>query len=132
MTRQMKQFQDALPPNSQTKLVSLTTDPDFDTPPVLIAYAKQFGADTNRWMFLTGKKEEIAKLAVESLMQTAVEKKPEERESPNDLFIHSTRFAIVDQRARLRGVFETTGEDIDPQKTKSQILAAARRLEREP
>jgi len=32
----------------------------------------------------------------------------------------------------LRGVFETTGEGIDPAQVKEQILAAIRRLEREP
>src|SRR5882724_3085730 len=58
MTRQMKQRQDSLPPRSQAKLVSLTTNPDFDTPRVLKAYAERFGADPNRWMFLTGAKKE--------------------------------------------------------------------------
>ncbi len=132
MTRQMKELQDALPPRSQAKLVSLTTYPEYATPPILKAYAERFGADPNRWMFLTGTKKEIAKLAIESLKLTAIEKKPEERESPNDLFIHSTIFVIVDKRAQLRGVFETTGDDIDPQKVKGKILAAIRRLEREP
>src|ERR1035437_4345469 len=50
MTRQMKELQNALPPESQIKLVTLTTDADFDTPPVLKAYAERFGADPNRWM----------------------------------------------------------------------------------
>ena len=131
MTRQMKELQDALPPRSQAKLVSLTTYPEYDTPPILKAYAERFGADPNRWMFLTGTKKEIAKLAIESLKLTAIEKKPEERESPNDLFIHSTIFVIVDKRAQLRGVFETTGDDIDPQKVKTEILSGIRRLERE-
>ena len=33
MTAQMKSLQDALPPASRAKLVTLTTDPDYDTPP---------------------------------------------------------------------------------------------------
>jgi protein SCO1/2 len=132
MTRQMKELQDALPPASQAKLVTLTTDPDFDTPPVLRAYAERFRADTNRWMFLTGTKQEIGKLAIDSLKLTAIEKKPEERESPQDLFVHSTIFVIADKQGQLRGVFETTGEGIDPQHVKEQILAAVSRLEGEP
>jgi protein SCO1/2 len=132
MTRQMKEIQDALPSGSGAQLVTLTTDPDFDTPPVLKAYAERFQADTNRWMLLTGAKGEIAKLAIDSLKLTAIEKKPEERESPQDLFVHSTIFVIADKQGQLRGVFETTGEGIDPQKVKEQILAAVRRLEREP
>ena len=131
MTRQMKELQEALPPTSQAKLVTLTTDADFDTPPVLKAYAERFQADTNRWTFLTGTKQDIAKLAIDSLKLTAIEKKPEERESPQDLFVHSTIFVVADKQARLRGVFETTGEGIEPQAVKEQILAAVRRLERE-
>jgi protein SCO1/2 len=132
MTRQMKELQEALPPASQAKLVTLTTDADFDTAPVLKAYAERFQADTNRWMFLTGPKRAIANLAIDSLKLTAIEKKPEERESPQDLFVHSTIFVLADKQARLRGVFETTGEGIDPQKVKSEILAAVSQLEREP
>jgi cytochrome oxidase Cu insertion factor (SCO1/SenC/PrrC family) len=132
MTRQMKQLQDALSPNSGTKLVTLTTDPAYDTPEILKSYAeKRATADPNRWMFLTGDKKQIASLATDSLKLVAMEKEPDKRETPNDLFIHSTIFVIVDKHAQLRGVFETTGDDVDPQKTKTQILAAARRLERE-
>jgi protein SCO1/2 len=131
MTRQMKELQEALPAASQATLVSLTSDPAYDTSPVLKAWADRFGADPNRWLFLTGAKAEIAKLAIDSLKLTAIEKKPEEREAPEDLFIHSTIFVVVDKQARLRGVFETTGEGVDPQKAKAQILAAVRQLEQE-
>ncbi len=131
MTQQMKSLQDSLPSTSQARLVTLTTDPDFDTPPVMKAYAERFGANPERWMFLTGTKEEIAALAIDSLKLTAIEKKPEERTDPADLFIHSTIFVVVDKRARLRGVFETTGEGVDPARVRSEILAAVRQLERE-
>ncbi|HYG36753.1 MAG TPA: SCO family protein [Clostridia bacterium] len=131
MTRQMKELQAALPANSQTKLVSLTTDPEFDTPSVLKAYADRFGVDPSRWHFLTGSKAQIAKLAVDSLKLTAIEKQPEQREDPADLFIHSTIFVLIDKQGRLRGVYETTGEGVDPQSVRADILAAIKRLERE-
>lgn len=132
MTRQMKELQDALPAASKTRLVTLTTDPDFDTPPVLAKYAERFNADTNRWMFLTGTKKEISALGGGSLKLSAVEVKPAERKSENDLFIHSTIFVVVDKQARLRGVFETGGEGVDWSVEKQKILAAVKQLEREP
>src|SRR5215471_5343690 len=49
MSRLMKELQDVLPPSSNVRLVSLTTDPDYDTPPVLKAYAQRFGANPGRW-----------------------------------------------------------------------------------
>jgi protein SCO1 len=131
MTRQMKELQAALPPTSQARLVTLTTDPDFDTPSVLKAYAQRFGAEPERWTFLTGTKAQIAKLAIDSLKLTAIPKKPEERASPQDLFVHSTIFVIADKRGQLRGVFETTGEGIDPAQVKAEILSAVKQLEGE-
>lgn len=132
MTQKMARIQEALEPGGDTRLVTLTTDPDFDTPEVFRAYAQRFHADTNRWMFLTGSKAQIARLAIDSLKLTAVEKRPDQRESPEDLFIHSTIFVVVDRQGRLRGIFETEGEGIDSQVVTRQVLAAARRLEREP
>jgi protein SCO1/2 len=131
MTRQMKELEQALPARSRAKLVTLTTDPEFDTPPVLKTYAERFGADPNRWLFLTGAKGEIARLGTDSLKLAATEKKPEERESPNDLFIHATLFVVVDKQGRMRGVYETTGEQVDPKRVKIQILQAVKHLERE-
>jgi|ERR1043166_913747 cytochrome oxidase Cu insertion factor (SCO1/SenC/PrrC family) len=131
MTKQMKTLQDALPPASRARLVTLTTDPGTDTPAVLKQYAARFGANPDRWIFLTGTKKEIAALAIDSLKLTAVEKKPEERENPQDLFVHSTIFVVVDKQARLRGVFETEGEGIDPVRARKEILATMRQLERE-
>lgn len=131
MTQQMKELQDSLRSMSKARLVTLTTDPDFDTPPVLKTYGERFGANPERWTFLTGTKKEIAALAIESLKLTAVEKKPEDRENPEDLFIHSTIFVVVDKQARLRGVYETTGEGVDPAHVRSEILATVRQLERE-
>lgn len=132
MTRQMKEVQDALPPASAAKLVSLTTDPEFDTPEILSRYAAQrAGADPNRWTFLTGSKKEIARLAIDSLKLTAIEKKPEERESADDLWVHSTIFVVVDRHGQLRGIYETGGEGVDWASSKQQILTALKQLERE-
>jgi len=132
MTRQMKELQEALPAANPARLVTLTTDPAYDSPAILKTYAARFDADANRWMFLTGPRSEIAKLASESLKLAALENPPDKRDSPQDLFTHTTIFVVVDKRAQLRGVFETTGEGIDPVQVKGQILAAIRRLEREP
>jgi protein SCO1/2 len=131
MTRQMRDLQAWLPPRSQARLISLTTDPEFDTPAVLKAYSQRFEADPKRWLFLTGTPKQIASLAIDSLKLTAVEKPPNERESPVDLFVHSTIFVVVDKHAQLRGIFPTTGENIDPASTRGEILATVKQLERE-
>jgi protein SCO1/2 len=132
MTKRMAELQAALPTASAAQLVSLTTDADFDTPPVLQQYAARFGAAPGNWQFLTGDKRAIANLAIDSLKLTALEKPAAERTSPEDLFVHSTIFVLVDKQARLRGVFETDGEGVNWEQTvKPEILRTIRQLETE-
>ena len=108
MTKRMSQLQAVLPGQAPVKLVTLTTDPAFDTPAVMKRYGERFGADFNRWLFLTGAKPQLQRLAVEGLKLVAVDKPAAEQTSPQDLFIHSTLFVIVDQQGRLRDVFDST------------------------
>jgi len=131
MTAQMKSLQDTLSPASRAKLVTLTTDPDYDTPAVMKKYGERFGANFNRWTFLTGAKPEIAGLAGGSLKLSAVPVKPEDRTNAADLFIHTTIFVAVDKHARLRGIFETGGEGIEWTNVQPHIIATVRQLERE-
>lgn len=132
MTRQMKELQDALPKDSPTRLISLTTDPDYDTPAILKTYAVHSGADASRWTFLTGTKKQVNNLAVDSLKLSAVEKPAAERVSPEDLWVHSTIFVLVDKHGQLRGVYQTGGEDVNWPDEKQKLLTAAKQLEREP
>lgn len=41
-------------------LLSITTDPEADTPKVLRSYGQRFGADFHSWAFLTGDKKELS------------------------------------------------------------------------
>jgi len=132
MTHQMKELQDALPKDSQARLVSLTTDADNDTPEVLKTYGIHNGQDTNRWMFLTGTKKQINNLAVDSLKLSVVEKPPQDRVTPEDLWVHSTIFVVIDKHAQLRGIYQTGGEDVSWPAEKKKLLGAVRQLEREP
>ncbi len=132
MTAQMKSLQELLPSTSVTKLVTLTTDPDFDTPPILKRYGDRFGANYNRWTFLTGAKKEIAGLAADSLKLSAIPVKPEDRKDDADLFIHTTIFVVVDKHAQLRGIFETGGDGVDwTNVVQPRVLATVRQLEAE-
>ena len=105
MTQRMQGLQSALP--TGTQLVSLTTDPDYDTPPVLAKYAARFGAQAERWQFVTGTRDQLRTLAVDSLKLVLQDVPAAERNSENDLFIHSTLFVVVDGRGRVRAAIES-------------------------
>jgi protein SCO1/2 len=126
MSGLMSEFQAALPPESQVKLLSLTTYPEHDTPEVLDRYGRSFNANPAQWMLLTGPKKEIYDLAVDGLKLALQEKRPEERESDQDLFVHSTLMALVDKHGQLRGAFESLEPD-----SKQKILSAITALLRE-
>ena len=107
MTEEMSKLQPLFSSSEKLAFVTLTTDPDYDTPSVLKRYGDKFGAQFDRWHFLTGSKEAIKELAVGSLKLTTVEKSESERENANDLFIHSTIFALVDKNGVMRGAYQS-------------------------
>ena len=108
MTQAMAQLAETLPEKPAIHFVTLTTDPSHDTPEILRQYAARFASNTNRWDFLTGDSVIISKLATEGMKLAAVGKNPDDRENPLDLFIHSTRFVLIDQQGRMRAVFDST------------------------
>ena len=133
ITGHMKSLEDALPKTGGALLVTLTTDPDFDTPAVMKQYGERFDADFSRWMFLTGTKAEIGALGGGSLKLSAVPKPPADQTNAVDLFIHTTIFVIVDKHEQLRGSFETVGDGVGwTNAVQPRIVAAVRQLEREP
>jgi len=137
MTRQLAELQSELPADKPVKLITLTSDPEYDNPPVLKKYAERFGADASHWWFLTGDKPQIRRLAVSDFKFVVVEKKPEEREIPEDLFVHSAWFVLVDQKGRVRGWTDREGHlrayyDSGDPAARKQILVGIKELLREP
>lgn len=106
MTTRMADLQGSIPKEWPVKFVSLTADVEYDTPDVLRIYAEEYGANPRRWHFLHSTKPAIVDLAVKHLKLVVLDKE-QERQSPDDLFIHSTTLALVDKQGRLRGAFES-------------------------
>lgn len=102
----MKSIQTKLPENSGVRLLSLTSDPEFDTTEVLGRYAEKVGAEGTRWQFVTGTRAAIQRLATEDLMLVLRENPADQRASPEDLFLHSTLIILVDRLGRVRSAVE--------------------------
>ena len=94
MTARMLEMQRALVKAPEIKLVSVTVDPEYDTPEVLKAYATENKADPDRWKFLTGDKAVIEKLVTEGFMQHLAEENGEP--------VHGTMFLVVDGNGMVR------------------------------
>jgi protein SCO1/2 len=108
-------------------LVSVTVDPDHDDRHVLASYASRFHADPHRWLFLTGPRQDIYRLAVDGFHLAVVASSPsttgvawtwirparawahkDEARSGIIRFVHASRFALVGRQARIRGYFDGT------------------------
>ncbi len=106
LSLQMREIQKQLPAGMPAQLMSLTADPEFDTPEVLEKYGRRYGYRTNNWFFLTGPKQDVYQLAIKELLFSVVEKPEVPRSTIDDRFIHTTAYALVDRRGHLRGVVQ--------------------------
>jgi protein SCO1 len=103
-------------------LVSISVDPEHDTPAVLKAYADRFGASPERWWFLTGPKTETYDLIHNRFKLALTESTAAERDQGAEIIAHSDRLALVD-RGQVVGFFESR----DP-KALDELVARATRL----
>ncbi len=79
------------------KLLSITIDPKFDQPPVLLDYAKRWNADGSNWRFLTGPESDIRSVANSfGLIYFA----------DDGAMTHSSRTAVIGRDGRLAGIVE--------------------------
>jgi len=105
ISAEMRQLQKDLP--KYFRLVSFSVDPEYDTPEVLSAYAEQFGADKERWLFITGDKKTMYAFIVASFKVTVLEVFEENER----IITHSTRLVLVDKDAKIRGYYESTDSE---------------------
>jgi protein SCO1/2/putative membrane protein len=105
VTANMKRLQDDLKKEPNFRLVTVTVDPEHDTPDVLKQYAQGHDADTERWSFLTGDKKDVYALIVDGFKLYAGENKGSDRTAGNE-FVHTTKLALVDKNGHLRGVYD--------------------------
>lgn len=97
---QLKRLQEATAGWRDLHLVSFTVDVKKDTPEVLAAYAKRYGADPERWHFLTGPEETLNRLAFDVFHVGTVDGSRE----------HSSRLLLVDRNRTFRATY-TTGDE---------------------
>lgn len=90
-------------------LVSFTIDPDFDTSPVLQAYAQKHGVDGSRWTLLTGDAGRVKALS-EGTFRLAMSGRPDPNADHLGM-IHSGHLVLVDREGLLRGQYRSSDED---------------------
>jgi cytochrome oxidase Cu insertion factor (SCO1/SenC/PrrC family) len=102
VTGTMARLQSELGGKDGVLLVSFTVDPDRDDLEDLRAYADHFGADKERWLFLTGPKEVIDPLS-EKGFGLGLQRPANKDVQPGQEITHSTRITLVDRHGHKRG-----------------------------
>jgi protein SCO1/2 len=113
----MAEVQRMVAAEPDVQLLSITVDPKSDTPQALAKFSERFGADPNRWRFLTGEKTNVYSLLEKSFLGP-----------PNPRFFGlvpggfdgTHRIAIVDRNGKVRAMLN--GENKSAATNVLQIL----------
>lgn len=116
LTQNMKSVQQAMAGDSAVHFVSISVDPETDTPDQMGVYATKMGADLATWHFLTGPTDAVQDLAVRGFKVG----------SADEPIFHSNRFVLVDPDGHVRGYFMGTEREDMP-----RLIEAIGRLKAE-
>jgi protein SCO1/2 len=103
MNGNMKLVHDRFKNEKDFLILSHTSDPGTDSAATLKKYAQKLGADTDKWIFLTGRKDSLYKQArysykIDDPNSNLVDIKQD--------FIHSQLFALVDKKGVVRNIYD--------------------------
>lgn len=126
VNQRMAEVQKLVSGQSDVQLVSISVDPGTDTPAVLTKFAREYGADPNRWLFLTGEKRAVYQLIEASFLSR--DTNATHMEMPGG-FRKADHIALVDRDGKVRRYFpgmkfETPGAII---KAIDELRAARRK-----
>ena len=103
MSTEMRSVYKTYLENENIHMVTITVNPDYDTPEVLTEYGNRYDADFDKWHFLTGEYEKIQSLIANGFKMGDIE----------EIVFHSTRFALIDPNMNIRGYYMgTKSEDV--------------------
>ncbi len=110
----MKLLDSKLGTRDDIRLVSISVNPEVDTPEKLRVYADALQA-SDKWLFVTGARDEITRLATGGFALSA---------GTEEVLTHSDKLVLVDREGVVRGYFD--GESSD---SPAQILKAIAALD---
>lgn len=113
LTEAMKELYERFKSEQQDiNFVSITVDPETDTPQRLRSFISKHNLDHPNWHFLTGTRPEVYELVVEK-MRIHMGEREELKDTKGAYDIpHLAHIALFDQEGRLRGLFKTDSVEL--------------------
>jgi protoheme IX farnesyltransferase len=103
MTATMRRITSKIDKSAPVRFVSISVDPQRDTPEKLRSYASKVRNDP-RWVFLTGDQKTITDLSINGFKLAAAG-------STSEAVLHSSKFAIADKNGVIRDYYGATSDD---------------------
>lgn len=101
MTKNMAEVQKNFEGQANVNFVSISVNPETDTPEILSEYRKKHNVTADNWHFLTGDRDRIKKLMFDDMKLGY----------SDDVIFHSDRMVLVDGNLKIRGYYTGTQKD---------------------
>ena len=108
MNKNMKKVYDRYANEKEFIILSHTVDPDTDSVGRMKAYADSLGARADKWLFLTGSKNNLYNAARVSYLLDDPKNNSVQIE---DQFLHTQFVALVDRKGRVRKIYDGLKKD---------------------
>ena len=103
MNNNMKMVYEALKNEGDFLILSHTCDPETDSVAVMKKYADSMGVNTEKWLFLTGRKDSLYTMARFSYK---IDDPANNLKSIDDDFLHTQFWALVDRNGDVREIYD--------------------------
>jgi protein SCO1 len=103
MNNNLRKVYDNLRDEKDFMILSFTCDPARDSVAQLKKYADSMAVNTNKWVFLTGRKDSLYNLARVSY---TIDDPANNLRNINDDFLHTQFWALVDQKGEVKNIYD--------------------------
>lgn len=118
MNNNMKKVYEAFKNNPEFLIVSHSCDPDNDSVPKMKHYSDSLKVDNKKWVFLTGRKDSLYKMARFSY---GIDDPKNVVANIKDDFIHTQFFALIDKNGMVLGGVYDGLKDNEIEKLKTDV-----------
>lgn len=103
MNDNMKQVYEKFKNNPDFRILAYTSDPKTDSASRLKAYADSMHVNTDKWIFLTGRKDSLYNMA---RLSYVIDDPANNINGSEDDFVHSQFWALVDGKGNVRAIYD--------------------------
>jgi len=118
MNGNMKKIYEEFEDHPDFMIVSHTCDPETDSASTLLKYAQKMQVNTNKWVFLTGRKDSLYQQARNSYL---LDDPKNSVKDIDDQFLHTQFFALIDKDGNVRGQIYDGLKEADLKQLESDI-----------